>query len=773
MSCTPCSRLYFGTIQFSETKTHHPGIASLCRSALSGCRICTDLWRHFFKEKTPEEYAEDPFFVGQRTVQVYAHSGTRYSFCEARPGLAPGSLELEFSLSSPMIKGVERKRFVFERLEWGERRFAYEGNVSLTQTNSGYMNMLEITPKELEAVRWRRVHSWIDRCNSSHTICKLRCSTSGFFPSRVLYVPFSPMAAEARYHLIDTRIHSPSSLGSRYVTLSHCWGEPKDPPYRTTANNIAERLRTGIAADELPPTFKDAIDTARKLRIPFLWIDSLCIIQEDEDDWAIECTKMADVYVKSFLNISATSASSSQDGLSSSYELHPRIVQTGWANGRAGEYRLIDPDFWRERVTDAEINTRGWVLQERVLAPRVLHFGFDQVLWECCELSAAEEFPEGMSSTYTGDYVGGQLDFKQATNLFLAHGQLTLYDVVDSTYRKFHDIWRRLGGMYGRCDLTVPDKDKLMAISGLARVIQRELDDQYLAGLWKKNLVGELLWQVHKTQRRIQGTVPDGLYEKRWDFSKRSKRYRAPSWSWASVDGLVQLGSYLDLSGKPESIEEGDSAFTIATSAMASILDVSTSLINPEDQYGQVNGGKLLIRGQMHRLGLVREKSYMQPTMTFQATGQMAFDEIDEPISWDLYDQAYFLPLVLTEKRFTKLPQSLIDLNKEMREVQLSIRKNEEEAGVEYTRSFTDWESDREDQYDTVAGIEICPTPDRKAWRRIGHMSIQLERFRSLKGCMQLEELNSKNEIPKKDNMCRPDAAAMQGNIVTGIFRIV
>jgi len=166
-------------------------------------------------------------------------------------------------------------------------------------------------------------------------------------------------------------------------------------------------------------------------------------------------------------------------------------------------------------------------------------------------------------------------------------------------------------------------------------------------------------------------------------------------------------------------------------------------------------------------------KVILQPTMTFQATGQMAFDEIDEPISWDLYDQAYFLPLVLTEKRFTKLPQSLIDLNKEMREVQLSIRKNEEEAGVEYTRSFTDWESDREDQYDTVAGIEICPTPDRKAWRRIGHMSIQLERFRSLKGCMQLEELNSKNEIPKKDNMCSPDAAAMQGNIVTGIFRIV
>ncbi len=104
--------------------------------------------------------------------------------------------------------------------------------------------------------------------------------------------------------------------------------------------------------------------------------------------------------------------------------------------------------------------------------------------------------------------------------------------------------------------------------------------------------------------------------------------------------------------------------------------------------------------------------------------------------------------------------------------MQLSIRKDEEEAGFEYTRSFTDWESDREDQYDTVAGIEIYPAPDRKAWRRIGNMSIQLERFRSLKGCMRLEELNSKIEIPKKDNICSLDNAEMQGNIVTGIFYI-
>ena len=771
MSCSPCAQLYLGSIQLNSTKTHHPDIANLCRAALSGCRICTDLWRHFFKEKTPSEYAENPYFIGQRTVQVYVHSGTRYRFLEPGPGLAPGSLELEFLLNSPMIKGVERKKFVFKKVEMG--RLRYEGKVILSKTESGVMNMLDVTPKALEAIRWKRVQTWIERCSSSHSVCKIRCSASGFFPTRVIYVPFGPAALDARYHLIDTRVQSPTSLGAGYLTLSHCWGTPKKPPYRTTARNIGERLRTGIPASDLPLTFKDAIDAARKLRIPFLWIDSLCIIQGDQEDWAVECMKMADVYMNAFLNISATSASSSQDGLASSYELHPRIIQTGWDDGRAGHYRLIDPDFWRERVTDAEINTRGWVLQERVLAPRVLHFGFDQVLWECCELSAAEEFPDGMSATYTGGYVGGLLDFKQTTNLF-PRSQPTLQGAVDSKYRKFHGIWRKLGGMYGRCDLTEPDTDKLMAISGLARVIQRELDDQYLAGLWKKNLLGDLLWRVHKTQRKIQGTVPDGLYEKRWDFSRRAERYRAPSWSWASVDGLVQLGSYLDLSGKPESVEEGDLAFTMATTPLASILDVRTSLVNPRDQFGQLDGGKLVVWGQMHRLGLTRES--MQTVMIFQATRQMAFDDIDELVSWGVYEQAYFLPLLLTEKRFTKLSQSLIDLNKKMKNVQLSIRSSDdiierENGKGNDARSFTNGEPDREDQYDTVSGIEICPTPDRKAWRRIGHMSMQLQRFRSLRGCLRLEELNSKHELP--GNVCKPDTAAMQGNIVTGIFEIV
>jgi hypothetical protein len=796
MSCSACRDLYGGEIDVQPhdgprnspkgVKSHHLNISSLCRAALSGCRICIDLWRYFFKEKTPEEYDDAPFFEGQRSVQIYLHSGTRYRFLEPGPGLVgemskPASLILEFILDSPMTKGVETKRFVFEKVDPDEKLLDFEpGDIQMSQTNSGYMSFMKITPKSLEAARWNRAKTWINTCFTSHSICKLRHSSPSprFFPTRVIHVPFGPMAPKPRYYIIDTQTHSTVSLGLQYVTLSHCWGEPKDPSYRTTSGNIAERLSAGISRDDLPPTFTDTIDTALRLRVPFLWIDSLCIIQGDKDDWAAECTKMADVYKNSFLNISATSARSSKDGLTSSYELHPRLVNTSWLNERDGRYRLIDPDFWRERVTDAQVNTRGWVVQERVLASRVLHFGFDQLLWECCELSASEEFPEGMPNKYVGDYVHGQLDFKQTTNLFISSNRLT--NPHDSAhynkYRKFHDIWQRLGTMYGRCELTQPDADKLMAISGLARVIQRELDDEYLVGLWKKNLLGDLLWRVHKTQRKIQGTVPNGPYERRWDYSKRAATYRAPSWSWASVDGLVKLGYYVDLSGNPESIEEGDSACKMTTSPMASILDVSQSLVKPEDPFGQVNGGKLVIWGQMHRLGT--RKEFYQPMTIYRESREMAFDDLDEPISWDLYEQAYFLPLVMTKKRYTQRSRSINDVNKKLKELQLSGKatalhsKTVAPKDSEEIR-FPELEVDREDHYDTVAGIEVCPTPDRKAWRRIGYMEPRIQKFRALGGCMSLEELTAKHEFPGKYKVCSPDSAATQGNIVTGVFAIV
>lgn len=329
------------------------------------------MWHFFFKEKTPEQYAANPYFDTGETDRetglspfrhLYWSSGTSYRFRDVTDDLTDAVL-LEFILNSPLEKDHEFKGYVYilQRVEGGRWPFQTQAH----STRSGIIGKVAIDREAFERKRWDQVRKWISKC-SSHSVCKARRCSPGFRPTRLVHVPYGPLALDPHYYLIKTTTHAPEVLGRtyRYITLSHCWGKDKNPSYRTTTENVTSRLKAGIPWRELPPTFQDAILAARRLRIPYLWIDSLCIVQEGVDcDWAVESSKMADIYMNSFLNLSATSASSSLDGLSSSFELHPRIVKTSWSGERGpGWYRIIDLSFWRDRVADAKVNTRGWVL---------------------------------------------------------------------------------------------------------------------------------------------------------------------------------------------------------------------------------------------------------------------------------------------------------------------------------------------------------------------------------------------------------------------------
>jgi hypothetical protein len=147
--------------------------------------------------------------------------------------------------------------------------------------------------------------------------------------------------------------------------------------------------------------------------------------------------------------------------------------------------------------------------------------------------------------------VGGQVEFKKRTNVMSPINLVAGPPCRDITYQKFHEMWQRTVNTYGRSSLAKPDTDKLVAISAIAQKIQEQLDDKYIAGLWRKNLIGDLLWSVDRTRQHVNGMVPDRMYDRTWDLSRRAVTYRVPSWSWASVDGDVLLGPYLDVSGKP------------------------------------------------------------------------------------------------------------------------------------------------------------------------------------------------------------------------------
>lgn len=174
-----------------------------------------------------------------------------------------------------------------------------------------------------------------------------------------------------------------------YLALSHCWGSVDDA-FSTTRDNIAERTSIGIGFSQLPNNFQQAIAFTRRLRYEYIWIDSLCIMQHDQDDWACEASKMARYYDNAILTPAVADALTCHVGF-----LHLRNHYTPLLiSGEGQEYyclREVLRDDYDLDMT-APISKRAWTLQERLISPRIIHFTRDQLLWHCRECEWAEGY---------------------------------------------------------------------------------------------------------------------------------------------------------------------------------------------------------------------------------------------------------------------------------------------------------------------------------------------------------------------------------------------
>ena len=327
---------------------------------------------------------------------------------------------------------------------------------------------------------------------------------------------------------------------------------------------------------------------ARKLDISYLWIDSLCIIQDDFSDWEHEASRMGNVYAHAYLTISALSSADDASGcfrngrdIKFASPHNPHISCDSWTTGftaiplaagliiggrdNAVEIRRFremamqgdpksrlyvtcewmppslkdDPKYYLVGRFGREVdpfeheplNKRAWTLQERLLSPRTLHYGSQEMYWECqycvlCEDGAlmTREFP-------------------------------TMEKVVASRYpsggdQPRHDIWHKLVQEYTGRHLT-RDQDKLPALSGLANLMASKTGDRYIAGLWGNNIIKDLYWSVEINEPSHQcddsehdATMPPATKA----IVKRPAQYRAPSWSWAALDGKIEY-SHLNEKG--------------------------------------------------------------------------------------------------------------------------------------------------------------------------------------------------------------------------------
>ncbi|KAI0188503.1 heterokaryon incompatibility protein-domain-containing protein [Xylaria flabelliformis] len=454
-------------------------------------------------------------------------------------------------------------------------------SLSTTPGNSPVPSPFTGNPETL-----RLAKSWFTECCESHDACQPADTRT--YPKWIISI----------YQGLPIRLVSGSMLQLNhcpYATLSHCWGTAC--PLTLTAGSLGNLL-SEIPEARLPKTFRDAINIARSFGLKYLWIDSLCITQDDLDEWQRESMKMADIYQGSTLNIAATGAEDGSVGLH--FARDSRAIQKIegvsiplQSDTIAEEFFLnvFAGDIYRAGIENSPLVSRGWCLQERFLAPRTLHFAKSQIFWECQKKKRCETFPNEIPYMYrtsnlrpnVANVFAHYLDRTQALRSLIYRGnefQLPESYRLERRYgrhlfpQSLAEIWAQCVSMYSRTKLTI-QSDKLVAISGVARWIHwqtahSENMNVYLAGLWRENLQSQLLWRVVVPGKNTQPT-----------------QYLAPSWSWASTNQPVEYraASNVDDTNNP----------SCELTALIDIVEAETELLAKHDNFGQVTGGTLQI----------------------------------------------------------------------------------------------------------------------------------------------------------------------------------
>ncbi|CAG8956224.1 hypothetical protein HYFRA_00003604, partial [Hymenoscyphus fraxineus] len=347
--------------------------------------------------------------------------------------------------------------------------------------------------------------NWINDCSKEHSCVE---SSQSILPQRVLDVGINDTTPKKFRRL---RVHESSGQSGSYAALSHCWGSS---PIVTSLKSNFHIRKNHISWNELSKTFQDAVTITRKLGIPYLWIDSLCIIQDDPGDWEIQSSKMLSIYSRACLTIAADHAENGDGGCFASSFKKPLLVrqigfpETLQRHGTASiewdkECGLhpVHANFVRPgrfAYPLSSLSSRGWTLQERLLSRRIVHYTSWELVWECRRVV---------------DCQCGRIASEETKTL--------MHDFHENLHQKAKTpelikLWMRVVEEYSKRRLTY-ERDKLVAIDGLVRLFEINGLKHGFAGNWMANIREMVLWSRAGRQE-----------------VSRSTECSVPTWSWAS-----------------------------------------------------------------------------------------------------------------------------------------------------------------------------------------------------------------------------------------------
>lgn len=395
----------------------------------------------------------------------------------------------------------------------------------------------------------QQVRTWLNVCCDSHTACNEDWRTSLDFPMRLLRV--SPQLGN---HIVLEE-YAAGERRPPYITMSHCWETFNEEQVLTSAN--INQLKTGLAKNSLAQKFRDVVEIAQWLQVEYLWVDALCIMQDSAHDWEQQSKVMGNIYAGSLCNIAAAGDIGTNSSCFRKRPVEivePFCIPDPTQSSSSTETHVIGyDDFWCNSLLDAKLHSRAWVLQERLLAPRTIHFGKEQIYWECRVSKACEAYPDGIPHQFTNHRTKAWREGEQIFNPRSSTVSLNSVSKVASIditalmadlrlqgcppqisipSDEAKHFWSRTVERYMGCDMSFPS-DKLIAIAGLAEKMQATTKEPYLAGLWHNDFLAQsLLWFVPASKQT------DGRRSVRYP-SLGEAGYRAPSFSWASIDGSI------------------------------------------------------------------------------------------------------------------------------------------------------------------------------------------------------------------------------------------